>query len=307
MPEGLTTVLALLSWGLENYNKLSRGFSGLQGWFKGNPGNHNDSGDLKESKERGILMIGPGGTGKTTLAELLSGITDLSAGDATKYNESIDVDRYTLKDAPRVELLVTPGQRHRRPALWPDLLSNVASGAYRGIVVFGSYGYHSLNSSYKNHELYRENTSKSKFLASYLQEAKEDEIEIVRKLIPLLDVAPNPPWLLHVITKQDIWWKQRLEAKRFYKNGTFGKILDELSERKPKIRFEQAFVSLTISNFRSGANELLKENAAGYDQRMQIDSILQLIEAFARIKHWRHNNEPNVEGSYRNQLRRNAS
>ena len=244
-------VLLLLSWSMDNYEKLSRILTNLRGWFRSEPAEPSDQTAPGDPEQRGILMIGPGGTGKTTLAELLTGKIDLSSSDLTKYNESINVDRYTLEDAPKVELVVTPGQRHRRQAHWPELLSDVAAGAYRGIVVFGSYGYHSLGSSYKNHELYLANKAKSKFLLAYLKEAIEDEIEIVQKLIPFVEVAPNSPWVLSVITKQDLWWKQRLEAEKFYTNGTYGKILDELRARNPHIRYEQAFVSLTISNFRS--------------------------------------------------------
>ena len=105
---------------------------------------------------RSVLVIGSNGTGKTTLARLLSGhLTWLDEG-AGEYDESLAVERFVLPDDPAPELVVAPGQEFRRPSEWPELKSQLASGLYRGVILVGAYGYHDLGTpSYKNHELYR--------------------------------------------------------------------------------------------------------------------------------------------------------
>jgi hypothetical protein len=51
-------------------------------------------------------------------------------------------------------------------------------------------------------------------------------------------------------------------------------------------RSELVFCSLTISNFVTGERELLRENAAGYDSRRQIQSLDRLIETLDALRTW---------------------
>src|SRR5262249_9608749 len=62
----------------------------------------------------GILVIGPGGTGKTTLARLLSGDRPADPLELPgEYVESMQIERYEVEN-PSAEVIVPPGQhRHR--------------------------------------------------------------------------------------------------------------------------------------------------------------------------------------------------
>src|SRR5438105_3969285 len=70
---------------------------------------------LKYRLRRGHLKIGifgAGGTGKTTLANLLSGKLDLGSRIGP-YEESYEVDRISLPGNLVCTMLVAPGQEHR--------------------------------------------------------------------------------------------------------------------------------------------------------------------------------------------------
>jgi len=99
------------------------------------------------------------------------------------YEESIGLERYTLEDDPTVELVVPPGQRHRRDATWVELERTISDGGYRGVILASSYGYHSLGEiSYKHHRLYRGNDAA--FLSEFLGVCRTDEIGVLRRLAP---------------------------------------------------------------------------------------------------------------------------
>ena len=53
-----------------------------------------------------------------------------------------------------------------------------------------------------------------------------------------------------------------------------------------QFRHEPVFASLVISNFATGAAEQLKPNAAGYDQKLQVESLRRLYETVDALRKW---------------------
>jgi len=75
---------------------------------------------LNRPDPRKILILGPSGVGKTTMGELLSCPEQSPDG---KYDESISVEQFQLKDDKNVQIVVLPGQPHRVAANWTKALT----------------------------------------------------------------------------------------------------------------------------------------------------------------------------------------
>jgi len=235
----------------------------------------------------GILVIGPGGVGKSTFARILSGEINYPLDIPGEYQESIPLERYALKDDPTVELIVPPGQQHRRDATWSDLEKTIGAGGYRGIIVTSSYGYHSLGlTSYKRHRLYQ--NDKAEFLDAFLRECRTDEINVLRRLAPFIQANSRKSWLLTLVTKQDLWWAECEAVESHYRSAEYGQLIEGLLQDAGKkiLRHEFAFSSLVISNFSTGVGELLANTVAGYDQILQVQSLRRLWETVYALKEW---------------------
>src|SRR5947207_3199259 len=95
---------------------------------------------FRRESPKGVLIIGPGGVGKTTLAHFLAG-TDGENQATGEYIESAGTDEFKLADNLAVQIIVPPGQSRRRPATWEVLLDDVKKGRFRGIILIAAYGY----------------------------------------------------------------------------------------------------------------------------------------------------------------------
>jgi hypothetical protein len=95
-------------------------------------------------------------------------------------------------------------------------------------------------------------------------------------------------WLLSVVTKQDLWWRQRAAVEARYGGAEYSGLVDQvIAERGAKsFRHEVVFASLVISNFVTGRGEPLAPNAAGYDHRQQMASLLRLTKTLNDLHEW---------------------
>ncbi len=276
MPEPVSS-WQVFTWAWENRREIRKLLSGVYDWFRGKG----------RKDKRGILVIGPGGSGKTTLALILSGEFDWLTSSPWTYTESRGLESFTLKDDKRVEVVVPPGQKHRREAYWSDIHADLAAGKYRGVILLTAYGYHTLGEveSYKQQAVFT--GSKSDFLKAYLADCRAEELRILRQLGPYLQACRRSLWLLTLVAKQDLWWADRRTVERHYA-AEYADEVRKVTEVKGGLTFrhETVYASLVISNFASGDGERLKANTAGYDQQAQVESVRRLVETVAALMTW---------------------
>lgn len=264
--------------------EITRGvLRGIWDWLRGLRG----GAEAQTTQKRGILILGPGGTGKTTLARLLSGQLDWLDDIPGRYRESVDLECFALSDDPDVEVVVAPGQMYRRASTWPELLTQVASGVFRGVILMNAYGYHTFSTpSYRDHQLYQ--GSKPEFLKAFFTDRRVDEIRVLKQLVPHLSVCSQKMWLLSVVAKQDLWGSQQGAVEEQYLRGDYASALVSVSRAlgDRSFRHEVVLLSLIIRNLETLAGEMLAETEAGYDMRRLTESLQQLVNVFTGLRSW---------------------
>ena len=219
---------------------------------------------------------------------MLSGEFDWLRDSPWRYDEDVGVKRFRLQADPAAEIVVMPGQEHRRAASWAGVGRDLAAGAYHGVILVSSYGYHSLTkASYKQYDLYESGRGKDVFLQKYLEAGRRDEVGCLRRLLPVLKDCPRKLWLASVVTKQDLWRPDEAAAERCYREGEYGELLRDLSGAKGvTFRHELHPLSLVIGKFVTLGGEVLAKNVAGYDHRDQVESVRRLFEILDGVRQW---------------------
>jgi hypothetical protein len=276
-------------WAWDNRDTLSLGLTALFRWLLSPQKPTED--DPSSATTPGVLIIGPGGVGKSTLGKILSCKYDLLFDLPGAYDESIEVEHYPIPGSPGLEVLVPPGQDIRRDATWAQLLDRLTAGQFRGMILVGCYGYHNHElghlTSYKDHRLYKGNIDE--FRKAFTADRRAEELKVLREIGPKI----NPPagqkfWLMSLVTKQDLWFDDRSAVNEFYCAGDYAAEINKIQSRHGSrlFRHEVALASLVISNFETGRSERLQDNTAGYDHRLHALSLRSLIEKFAALRRW---------------------
>jgi hypothetical protein len=182
------------------------------------------------------------------------------------------------------KIIVAPGQKARRDTEWPPLFDEIRKGKAAGIIHVTAYGYHSirrgisLESTEVWHRVPEDERSPETFLPAYLENRRKEECDVWKELVGVARQAPNDPWLMTVVTKQDLWADQQEEVHQFYTDGSYSDVIRDTRSGLggKKLRHEVAFASFIIQNFVGPADQTLAETVGGFDQKKQIDSIDRL-------------------------------
>jgi hypothetical protein len=278
----------IAKWAWEQRDEIAETLSRIYKWFRGSkqPG--------QESRP-GILILGAGGVGKTTLGGFLSGQFDLFSRPPGEYLESLETETFEIMGGSPSEIVaeavVPPGQEHKRAATWTELFNDLAAGKFRGVILMSAYGYHSLgNISYKKHRLFQR--GKNKFLEAFLADRRNEELAVLNQLAPYMLTSRRELWFLSLIAKQDLWWKKQADVKRHYEEGPYGvevqKLLGQRGQRD--FRHEFAYTSLVIGNYVTGMKESLQPNTAGFDHHQYVHSLRRLFEMIESLRKWEISN-----------------
>jgi hypothetical protein len=236
----------------------------------------------------GILILGPGGTGKTTLGRIMSGKYDFLLDGDSSYQQTIGVQTFLSKKNSNVEVIVGPGQEDRRHATWPKLLNSLANGKELGVILCCAYGHHSLSISYKHHKVYNSERPKD-FMSNFTSDRRLDEIRVLDEVCSALEQNANQTWLLTLVAKEDLWTEKDKAVHDFYTTGEYGKRIQALITKKGNrlFRHEIVFGSMVIHNLTTARGELLQKNTAGYDHTRQVQSLRQMIETVSALENWK--------------------
>lgn len=230
-----------------------------------------------------VAIFGAGGTGKTTLGQFLSGRLNPDAA-VTKYRESITTETYRLGGDVICSLIIPPGQPRRARHSWPELYRSLARGRSAGIMNVVAWGYHSFSFEglgYRDHRLYQAGMSTEDFMAAFLADMRRLELDGLREIAPHLKTAPGRLWMVTLVTKQDLWWADRETVRRYYTEGEYNALIEDVARARGDDNFRHDYLSasLVLTNFRTDQGEILASTVAGYDQGIRLANLNRLFDA----------------------------
>lgn len=236
-----------------------------------------------------VLTFGPAGTGKTTLANILSGNSE-HLSTPGRYETSLVVEEVQLPGDLISTVLVAPGQRRYMDTVWPELYRQLPKGRTGGILNVVSYGYHSFaDVSYKESTYYQDGMTKADFLVAYQDQRRHVELEVIERLVPRISDTQQKIWMITLVTKQDLWWQHRGDVREHYTKGEYNKSIARIRDAKGSLNFRHEYLSasLVISNWETDRGEILAQNTAGYDQRIQVVNLQALVKAVQKFASYR--------------------
>jgi hypothetical protein len=267
-PSTIKTVIEYGKIAWDNKKQVASLFKRIHRWWKG---------------PNRILVVGAGGTGKTTLGLILSGEFDWMKIDPSEYKESLNIEVVTSK---HFEAYIAPGQKKHRQSTWRAIEQKLEAGYFRGIIFVSSYGHHSFSvASFKQ---IKPGLSKEKALEELIRKGQTEEMELVKRLAPFIRTCPKKMWSLSIVTKQDLWYPDRVEAERNYRDGEYAKEIESIVAVKgdQNFRHDVLFCALVISNWVSKSKETLRKCTEGYDHKQQIESVRRLFEVMDAMREW---------------------
>lgn len=231
-----------------------------------------------------IIVLGAGGVGKTTLGQILSGVTHLPGEE---YKDSINTESFSYDGRIFGSILVGPGQKRRREEHWPSLRQQISKGKAAGIIFVTAAGYNALREiEPEEHELFEPGMALDVFLKKYCDANLQNDTQIIREeLTQCLSDAPGRIWFLTVILKKDLWWPYEKKIIKNYQTGPYGDALSKIAHNRGQKEFVHEYIpaSLLIENLVSRRGVMLAKTAAGFDSAKQLESLRDLSRAISEL------------------------
>ena len=225
-----------------------------------------------------VGILGPEGTGKTVLASVLS--SDVLTGSPEPVSESVDIETEDYNTASSIgRLIVGPGQKPRQ-SLWPEITDEIRAGTMDGLIYTCAYGYHAYRDlEWQSDRLRQPNGDLRTFVADYSADRRQREMQTFREqILPALRDASGNPWVLLLVTKQDLWWDDKDDVTKYYRSCEIAEAIQDLNTTRARrpLRFEVSAASLKIEALATKKGQVLVRNSGDYDQVKQTESVRQL-------------------------------
>jgi energy-coupling factor transporter ATP-binding protein EcfA2 len=149
-------------------------------------------------KKHRVLVLGATGTGKTVFLESLTEVVP-KAIDMMNRTEFVEKYHIRISRQPFIFIVVSYGYLESRAIEKPEIKIN------------------------------------GKVSEAFLKEQRQLEIDMLDEWIPLLGGAESAGWLITVVTKADLWWRQRDKVLTHYETGPYYEALGEAQLLKPVV------------------------------------------------------------------------
>ncbi len=118
------------------------------------------------------------------------------------------------------------------------------------------------------------------FVSTYTEKQRITEIDLLKTLAHSLLLADKKKVIfITLVTKQDLWWNNRYSVQNCYQQGDYNRKIQEIEAQLGKNNFVHEYISLSLvtENFRSGNGEILAPVVEGYEQKIQVENLYQLL------------------------------
>ncbi len=223
-----------------------------------------------------VLILGPGGVGKTTLAQLL--VDEPTAGG--HYEESLGTETHENTKIFAGAITVLPGQRHRRDSVWTPHLRDITNGKYDGVIIVGSYGYHAVSIDVR--QLLGDDLAS---LEDFFDKQRKDELSVVELITTAVTNRIKPIWCLVLVTKEDLWYSRRDDVRQWLDSTAFKRLRKAVSSITGS-RYETCLTCLEISNIATERGDVLASHDVAYDERSRTKAAGRMADMIvALLKH----------------------
>ncbi|MBU0692917.1 hypothetical protein KKH18_14030, partial [bacterium] len=186
------------------------------------------------------------------------------------YLKSTQIEKKKLKKILATNIEVVPGLDAYTKEDWDNLRKDVESGKIDALLNVVSYGYHEFREprNYKAHSIFAEGMTKKKFVSDYTDKRRNTEIAHLGYICKAIKKAKNNIWMMTVVTKQDLWWREKDRVVNHYEQGEYNKVLEgTLLEKERGFSHSFIYVSIIRENWKTHDGTVLMEVSPGYEDR----------------------------------------
>lgn len=214
-----------------------------------------------------VILFGESGTGKSQLANCITG-NNLTSKKRTRV---ITPKTFTLPNGRRIKIMDTPGHKTYTTQRKELCQKYINKKKVRGIINIVSYGYHETDAA-DEVKIFKTGTSEVK--EEYLRENRNREIEQINEWIDYI-IHENVQWIITIINKADIWYKDYSIVKNFYENGDYSSKLKELVRLCPHHTF--IYCSVIAPFYNKPMTIVIGEDKKKEMHDELLENILQII------------------------------